>query len=179
MAHDSVMGLTGLPAMLLHPLVTPEQLLGLAAAGLLAGQRGRNGWGAAPIGLLVGLAASFAYLYLWAPFARPAVLPLLAAGLLGGLAAWGARLPLVVLASAGIGLGFALGMDTLSAAQTFAHALTMLVATALATAAMLSLAGWGLARLERGWQRIALRVAGSWIAAVAVMVLALLVYRRG
>ena len=98
---------------------------------------------------------------------------LLACALLCGLAAAaGVTVPMALAAPVALISGIALGLDSPPDAIRLGEAVASLIGTAcggVAALALLVLAGTVIARWRRG---IALRVAGSWIAATAILALA-------
>jgi len=153
----------------LNPLLTPAHVLTLVALALCIGQQ--KGRGATLLVFALALAAGFLAIVL-AVETTPARMVLLAdAAALGVMAAaaWTPR-PLVwPLAAAA---GTALALDSPPQAVTIAAAYATLAGTALGACAMLlviaTVAGHGTAH----WQRHGLRILGSWIAASAMLVLA-------
>ena len=156
-----------------------EYVLGAIALGLLAGQHGRDAIAlsvaALTIGLVTGAIAS-GYT-VTAPYVD--ITNLCAAAGIGVLVAL--RFPVGLTAVVGIGLllglaqgysnGLAIGIDSEEAlfiAGIVGACLSILaIASALARAARAS------------WQAIAVRAVGSWIAAIALIVLALALSPRG
>jgi hypothetical protein len=69
--------------------------------------------------------------------------------------------------------GLALGLDSPPQAISIADATTALIGTGLAACLALAIVVTVTSRLTRGWQRIGPRILGSWIAASAILVLAL------
>jgi urease accessory protein len=69
--------------------------------------------------------------------------------------------------------GLALALDSPPEAITLHEANLALAGTAAAAAAALWALAWLSARLHRHWQRTGARILGSWIAASAILVLAL------
>jgi urease accessory protein len=160
---------------ILHPLTALEHVLPFLALGLLAGQQGARAarWLLLvfPLGLLLGSAfAAVAPAGFW-------LTPLnhLSFVVLGLLLAAAWRIPLALLLALGalIGLshGYENGRDitTGGALPLFVPgvALVGFVITALASAATLALT----ARAD--WPRVAVRIAGSWIAAIGIMMIGL------
>lgn len=159
---------------MLHPLTALEHVLPMLALGLLAGlQEARVArWVlvAAPAGLLVGLALALAL---------PGLtdVSLVNRGsfvFLGILVALGTRLPTAALCVIGGLFGLTHGYENGVALGEGVE--TNLFALGVATA---GLVGWTLvaavtvALVQRaGWARIAVRAAGSWVAAIGVMVMA-------
>ena len=156
----------------LHILASADQVLPLLALCLLAGLRGKAAGRAIlfglPPALLVGAVAGR-----WGPplpFIGVASTVLLLA--LGGLVAADARLPLriVIATAAGCGLlvgyanGAAMAEARLGVVSLFGIATAGFLAAALVPAFVVS--------LRQDWMRIAVRVAGSWIAALGVLMAA-------
>jgi urease accessory protein len=153
-----------------HFVLTPEDLIPVIAIALLAGLRGadhaRRAIVVLPLAwLLGGLVGGW--------FKLPAIdslawLPLLA---LGGLVAADLRLPVaattLIAAAAGVFLGFANGAAMAQAGPGVRGVIgivgAVFVVTTLVAAAVVA---W-----QQGWQRIAWRAAGSWIAASGLLLL--------
>jgi urease accessory protein len=170
-AAHAVLGITGFAGGLLHPLLIPSHLMAALALGLLIGQQG---WG---LGIsLVYATAVCAGLGVIALGTVPQLAEetvLAAGGAMGGRVAWagggggggGAGLAAVA--------GFALALDSPPEAISLAEANLTLLGTALSATLLVVIPAFAAARLRRDWQRIGARVAGSWIAASAMLVLAL------
>lgn len=170
-AHAPIAGIGSFWNGALHPFLVPLHGMVILVVGLLIGQHAphlsRVAWPAFVVALAVAVALAPAPAQ-----SLPSATFLTAAMVAGLLVAWGRALrPLVVLvALAGgvlIGLDFAPdgvrpGEAWLGRAGTFAGA-----------AVGLTLLGGLVAASSLPWQRIAIRAAGSWIAAAAVLVLAL------
>jgi hypothetical protein len=159
---------------LLTPLTTPAHLIALAGIGLMAGRSNR--WsaraaiaGAFALGLAAGLGAVAA-----GAGETPANDVLLAlAALCGLIAASGLGVPAVLAAPAALASGVALGLDSPPDAIRLDEAVAALIGTACGGVAALVLIGLTAVALARLWRGVVLRVAGSWIAAIAILVLAL------
>jgi urease accessory protein len=167
--------MTELFAGLLHPLVVPAHVLAIVALALLIGQQGwrRSVPIAYGVAVLLGLGAiAMAYVPKFseeAPRARAAhtgLLVALARPLTQGLG---------VLVAAAIGLSLAL--DSPPEVLSLKEANLTLFGTALGAALLLLALIQGTSRLRHHWQRIGARILGSWIAAIAILVLALLLVR--
>jgi urease accessory protein len=156
----------------LHVLASVDQLLPVLALSLLAGLRGKASGRAIlfglPPALLAGAAAGR-----WGPplpFVGIASTLLLLA--LGGLVAADARVPRrgVILAAAGCGVligyanGVAMAEARLGAVSLLGIAAAGFVAAALVPAFVVS--------LHQAWMRIAVRVAGSWMVALGLLMVA-------
>ena len=156
----------------LHPLTGLEDALLWGVLGVLAGTQavGRARWLVVlfPAGLLAGFAAGVA--------GGEPDFPLADAGfmvVLGGLLAGAVRLPGPVLGGVAMLLGVLRGVA--NAAGTGADTNLLLFAGGLAMAGYATItlvAAWTQAFRAQspGWRMIALRAAGSWVAAVGLMV---------
>ena len=155
----------------LHLLLSPWDLLTVLAVGLLAGQGGKASarwitialplaWGGAA---LAGLASGTA--------AGPGSLQVALLILLGVLLAAGIQLAPAVMASLAAATGLVHGLENAAAfaagdsgpVAVAGAAAAVLVLTLLITASAVS--------LRAAWTRIALRVGGSWIAAIGMLML--------
>jgi hydrogenase/urease accessory protein HupE len=171
---------------LLHLLLSPEHLLPILGLGLLAGlqppARARWSLAALPLGMLAGLLAA-----LWAQptAAHPGNAGVMAAAtapwpapvliaLLGLLVALALRLPAWLLAAValavgvveGLGNGAGIGPDT-----SVILYLPGVLAAGFVPLALIA-AGTLVLREQAEWVPIAIRAAGSWIAAIGLMVAA-------
>jgi urease accessory protein len=170
-AAHTVLGIAGFTGGLLHPILIPAHLASLVALGLVIGrQRERF----APLisfaaALVCGLITlTFAVGETAAPhiiLGNTAILGVVVAS------AWAPPKVLVWLAAA-IG-GFVLGLDSPPDAVTIAEGNLMLLGTAIGACAVLAGAVAATHWLCRPWQVLGVRIAGSWIAASALLVLAL------
>lgn len=171
-ADAPIGGGDGLLAGLSHPFAVPEHVLALVAIGLLVGQQ-PEGRGALAATFAAGLVAGLTAIALAAgPSHANEVLIVGAA--VGGLAVALARpLPPLLGWPLAAVTGAAIGLDSPPEVVDLRVATAMLVGiglTALVLPMVIAAAvGW----LERDWQRVGVRVAGSWEAAAAIMVLAL------
>ena len=173
-AHSPVNGVEGFYTGLLHPLTTPEQILALLATGLLLGsfplRRLAPAFAALLIGLLGGLvlggdaAASAPSLYAFSA----------AVGVAAAITP-GRSIATVVVAAgaAGLLLGFASLPDPgppLDRFVTMAGSIIGVLLLILYLAGALDLLR---ERIDSPVVRIGLRVVAAWIAAIAVLMLAL------
>lgn len=168
-AHAPGAAVGGLPAGFAHPFLGVDHLLAMVAVGLLAvQQQGRAVW-ALPLTFVLGMAGGTA-LGLWGLGGAPVELGVAGSVvLLGGLVAWGKRLPLgsatglvAVLAAFH---GHAHGLEMPAEASALAYGLGVLIGTALLHAAGVA-AARGLS--GRAW---ALRGVGSAFAAAGVVLM--------
>lgn len=175
-AHSTVKGVGDLYAGLLHVLTAVEHVLPFAALSLLAGQLGMKAQAQAdllvfPVALMIGAAAA-----LWLPpLPGLAFFNLFSAILLGGLVAAAWPLPSAVFYGLVIVFGISHGFANGEAISGSIKAYLFILGIGLAGLAVLAygtlMVGF-LLRRKAGWLHIAVRVAGSWIAAIGVLVLA-------
>jgi urease accessory protein len=175
-AHSTVKGVGDLYAGLLHVVTGLEHVLPFVALSILAGQRGLKSQAEAvllvfPVALMVGAAAA-----LWMPpVPGLAFFNVASAILLGGLVASAWPLPAVVFYGLvvlfGISHGFANGEAITESIKAYLFILGVGLA-GLAIVAYGTLMVDFLLKRKVGWMTIAVRVAGSWIAAIGVLVLA-------
>ena len=174
-AHSPIKGLGTFYSYMLHPVLVPAHALLLTALPLMLSQQGRDRAGRGivllALSLVAGLAVSGSGMLssLGEPF-------LLASSLIiGGMVSLGRRLPgIVVLVTTAI-VGLAIGLD--SAPETSIMRDSALAYAGLTTGILFFatvICGLTVGLIEH-WQRIAVRIAGSWIVAASVMVLAITV----
>jgi urease accessory protein len=171
-AAHPIKGVGDFYAGMLHPLTTLDFLLPWIALALFAGQQRRKGallvLSIFPTAILLG--AVFALMFpqpAWLSGANVAIIPLL--GLAVALA-FACPVTLIMVLSGGVGLlqGLANGVEITSAISPWRFI------PGLAVVALLVIAyGIGIVHaLEKPWTRIAVRVVGSWIAAIGIMICA-------
>jgi len=174
-AHTPIEGLGDFYNGMLHPVVVPAHLLALLGIGLLIGRQPQAALQPAALAFLAATTLGLLGAGLgWSVNAE--TLLLAGAAISGLLLAWGSPLPGWLGTASGIALGFAIGTDSgqgITESQAVAAALTgtgvavyLLFLYALAVSDTLR---------KYQWQQVAIRVAGSWIAASAIMVIALTV----
>jgi urease accessory protein len=170
-AHVPIGG-AGLYAGLLHPLVVPEHVLALIGLGLLIGQQdqGRNALSAV---FAAGLVAGLAAIALAAGPSHANDLLIACAAGTGLLVALARSIPAVVSWPLAAAVGTAIGLDSPPEVVDLRTAAAMLIGTLfgaiIVVAVIVELVAW----LRRDWQRIGVRIAGSWTAAAGILVLAL------
>jgi urease accessory protein len=172
-AHAVIEGVTGFSGGFLHPLLVPAHLILLLALGLLAGQQDSSrrrlliAAVLSAFAIAIGLVASaFAF-----PETQNAVLAILL--LAGVLVATGRTWPVYLTAPVFAAGGIALVLDSVPALISIADTLLALAGTALSSALLLVSFAILAARCDESWQRIGIRILGSWAAASAILVLAL------
>jgi urease accessory protein len=163
----------GLLGGLVHPVSTPAHVVALMGLGLVAG---RNFWaaGAAIIAAFaLGLGAGLGAIA-WGIGETPASDVLLASATLCGLmAASGIAAPVSLAVPMALMAGTALGLDSPPESILLGEAVAMLIGTACGGIGALAMIAFVTSKMARLWKGILLRVAGSWIAAIAILVLAL------
>jgi urease accessory protein len=169
-AHLPMGNVGGFSGGLLHPILVVPHAMGLVALGLLIG-RGRDPMLAGAI-FVLALIGGLVAIAMAVGETRAGDVLVVDAAFVGLLVASGWVPPRVVTWCLAAIAGGAIALDSPPDATTIAEGNLMLLGTALgasiALAAVIELAR----RLKRDWQRIGMRIAGSWIAASAILVLA-------
>jgi hydrogenase/urease accessory protein HupE len=173
LAHSPIKGLDGFYAGLLHPVFVPAHLLSVLVFGILVGQQGVRRLQGALIVFL--LATALGLVLAGAALGLPTELPLLSlAALLGVLVAIGRPLPAWMCHALAAALGLMLGADSAQDGMSGGQRVGALLGTGIAVYLLalyaLAFADWF---SRRDWQRVGLRVLGSWAAASALLVLSL------
>jgi hydrogenase/urease accessory protein HupE len=170
-AHLNTTGMGPIYDGLMHFLMSPEDFVPVLALALLAGLRGaaygRRALFVLPVAWLLGGLAGLS-----ASAANPH--PFIAAGwflLLGGLLAADAKLSLRVTTALAALLGLYHGYLNGTGMGLFETAAVALLGLVFAVFVLVALAAALVVRLRAEWARIAVRVAGSWIAASGLLLL--------
>jgi urease accessory protein len=180
-AHTITPGTTGFTDGLQHPFGLPAHLMTILGFGLLLGAQDVAAWRQPIYALLSGLTAGLAagpLVMTTALDARLAVALLALAVLLGGMIALARPLPSLLLLALGALTGFCLGLDSAPEGGTLQQTVGALAGSgfaitfALLNAAMLAQYAHSQSG-QQAWQKIGVRIVGSWIAAAGIMVLAL------
>lgn len=175
MAHVGATGGSDLYAGALHALSAPAQVLAFAAIGLLGGQQAARTQSMLVLFCVALVAGTLASITAVAPQAL-VPLELVIAATLGALVAAAWTLPATMLQSlaalGGLGLGWASGVQVGPETNRWLFAAGVGLA-GLAVSTYCLMAADYLLRRNAGWMRIAVRVAGSWITAIAILVLAI------
>lgn len=173
-AHSPVEGMNEFYNGILHPLLVPAQLLLILAAGLFLGQRGPRENRLALPAYFLASAAGLALSGLGMRF--DAVDGFLLAGTMaiGLLTAVGRKAPLPLYPAAGAFAGLFLGLDSTPEALAGRERMLALLGSGVGLNLWLIYA-CGIADFfsRKPWQRIGLRILGSWLAASSILVLAL------
>ena len=154
-----------------HPLMSPEDLLPVAALTLLAGLNGaRHGrWLLAtlPAAWMVGMIAGWAL----AVPVIPSWIDAAATALAGAAVAANLRLPLAAAMGFGAAVGTLHGLANGAELIASAGSVVAIAGTACCLAAIVSLLAGQVTFLRAQWARLGVRIAGSWIAAVGLFML--------
>ncbi|MGD0617129.1 MAG: HupE/UreJ family protein [Bryobacteraceae bacterium] len=157
----------------LHPILSLEQLLPIVALGLLAGQQGRDAavrvMALLPAGMIAGACAGIS----WAVPTFLAPVNAASIALLGALVAGAWRLPKFALPALAPMLGVLYGMPDGAEIGGAIEAYRFIPGVGLAGFLIVAYAAGLVRGLKAPWTRIAVRVGGSWVAAIGVMVLGL------
>ncbi len=176
-AHAPIMGIGGVLGGVLHALLIPEHGISLLALGLVLGRQQQ------PVrhtGLLIFLGALICGLVgaaLLGDETLAADVLVLAAGVLGLLVAAAWMPPVLGLPLAAIA-GLTIALDSRPEGTAAAETVRMLVGSGLGAAIALAAVAEGSVLVHGHAQLIVTRVAGSWIAAIAILVLSLRIVTR-
>jgi hydrogenase/urease accessory protein HupE len=172
-AHDVVPGVGGFSGGLLHPLLVPAHVLMIAALAVFVGQQPRRtGAGLLAVftaSLIIGVIAIVSAV---SPVFQGEVV-LVVAAVAGALVALARPIttllsvPLIVIA------GIAIMLDSVPDDMSMQRTFLALVGTVIAASTTVTVIAEIARTLTRDWQRIGVRIVGSWIAASAILVLAL------
>lgn len=169
-AHLVTTGLGPVYDGILHFAVTPEDLVAALALALLAGLRGsshgRRALFTLPaawlLGGAIGLAGQNSLSAIWASVSFV---------VLGGLVAADAPLPLGATTALAVLVGFGHGYANGTALAQPGPGLAGLLGIAAAAFTVVALAASLVVPLRAAWARIVVRVAGSWIAAIGLLLI--------
>ncbi len=157
---------------LLHPVRTPTHGLALLGLGLLIGQQPADQRRLPQLLFVLALAGGLLGLALAVGETPAGDVLLVGAALSGALVAAAFRLPFVVLGPLALAIGAAIGLDSPPEVISVEEAVVMLIGTGLGATIGLALVVEVAARMARDWQRIGVRVLGSWTAASALLAIA-------
>ena len=171
-AHGVSSDLGGFYGGMLHPVAVPAHLLGLLALGLFHAQRGRDSTAEGLPWIAAGCVAGLALAHPDAGIAAQ-ILLLCAIAIVGFLVAAAREVPAPLASVLTSAIAFAILMDSAPDATAARDRITALAGTGVAISAAFVWISASLACLHRPWQRIGVRIAGSWTSACAMLVLAL------
>jgi hydrogenase/urease accessory protein HupE len=173
LAHSPIKGLNYFYNGLLHPLLVPAHLLLIVGLGLLFGQQGMRKIQLPLLVYVIAVAIGLAGTgFLQTGQAEPLVMA--AAAAVGILVAASPRFPLYLYVLIGAAAGFSLGFDSSQETLFGRDKFVALAGTAVGIY-FFSLYPISLAEFcnKKPWLKVGVRVVGSWVAASALLVLAL------
>jgi urease accessory protein len=172
-AHTVVPGIGGFPGGLLHPLLVPAHVLVLIALGLMTGSFAAR----AQIYLLAVFAAAavgaFTLITMAYSATQAGILVLCLSAAIGLLLAANIALPAAAATVVAAAVSGALIFDSVPPVLSVAETVTSLAGTAASALVLVEATALLSRALPQRIRPIAIRIAGSWIAASAIMVLAL------
>jgi len=171
-AHDVIAGVGGFYGGLLHPLLVPTHLLALVGLGLFIGQQPQHRIALA-VFFVIGLAAGLLAIALAVGETPASDVLLIATGIAGVLVVVATPPPRIISSLLLAASGASLGLDSAPNEVLIRLAVFSLFGTALGATILLTSVMAGVTHLRGEWQLIGLRIVGSWIAASAILVLAL------
>jgi urease accessory protein len=164
---------TGFASGLLHPVSVPVHVVALIGLGLIAGRNFSPARAAIIAAFALGLAAGLGAIA-WGVGETPASDVLLVSATLCGLITASAlTVPVSLAALVALVSGIALGLDSPPESILLGEAVAMLIGTACGGIAALAAIAFLASAVAGRWRGIPLRVSGSWVAAIAILVLAL------
>lgn len=173
LAHTLIPGLGGFYGGLLHPPLVPAHAMALLGLGLLLGQQNARDRFALLMIFAAALVAGIGVIVAAFAFEDAGIVVLATAGVAGVLVAVARPVSRLVSAALAAFIGIALALDSVPEQISIRASLIELAGTSvgacLALLAVASLAAVG----QRPWQRIGMRILGSWTGAAAIFVLAL------
>ena len=154
-------------------ILPPTNLLALVALGLLTGQNAKRTPRTTLALFAVGLAAGALLIALGLRDPPAAIVLLVLTALAGFLVAIAPPLPAIATQTLALVTGAALALNVPPQAVTIAAAIAAQLGSGIAALAATGLVALVASKAEGGWQHIGVRVVGSWIAASAILVIAL------
>jgi urease accessory protein len=172
-AHTVIAGVSGFSGGALHPLLVPAHALALLALGLFAAQHPAPRRAAVIATFVSAQIVAMGLVALAFAFDRAgnAVLALAAAS--GLVVASGGIVPLPAAGLLAACLALAIQFDSVPALISRTDTLVALSGTAVGASAAMVVVACAAGMLRHGWQRIGMRIAGSWVAAATLLVLVL------
>jgi urease accessory protein len=172
-AHSPIEGLGAFYSHFFHPVLAPAHALLLVASALMLGQQERAvaRLGVVALAASTGLGLIVVNAGLLDQVAERFLL--VAAASVGSLVILGRRLPVVIPVAAAFGTGLALAIDSGSEAVGASSAILNFAGLAAGSIYIGTLITGLTVDKPQPWLRIGVRIAGSWIVAATMLVLAL------
>jgi urease accessory protein len=177
LAHSPIMGIGGVFGGVIHALLIPEHGLSLLALGLVLGRQQQAARRAGLLIFAAGLVCGLVGAALTSEEMLAADILLVATGILGLFVAALWMPPLLALPLAAVA-GITLGLDSKPDGISVDEGIRMLAGSGLGAVLALVIVAEGSVYLGGNAPLIATRVAGSWIAAIGIMVLSLRIVTR-
>ena len=170
-AHPAFAGATGFYGGLVHPLFVPTHAIAILSLGMLIGQQAPHWRWPLLLTYAAGLGVGFAAMVsAFAPrFSTEALLA--ATAIVGGLVALARGVPWLTGILA-LGVGIALALDSSPGGISVREANVIIVGTFCGAVILLGVLLEVAAILRREWQKLAMRILGSWMGASAILILA-------
>ncbi|MBO0742202.1 MAG: HupE/UreJ family protein [Hyphomicrobiaceae bacterium] len=170
-AHPAFAGATGFTGGLLHPLFVPTHAIGILSLGLLIGQQMPHWRWPMALAYAAGLGIGFAAL-IWAlPPGFSAEALLAATAIIGALVALARAMPWLPGCVLALAVGTALALDSSPGGISVQQANITIVGTFCGAVILLWVILEVVVIFRREWQKLGMRILGSWIAASAVLIL--------
>jgi urease accessory protein len=158
---------------LLHPLLVPTHVLALAGLGLLTSRQRAPVRRTVLASFAAGLSLGIVSIALAIAFDDADLILLLSAAIAGLIVAMAWPMSLLLTNALFAAAGVAIELDSVPDEISMKASAVALVGTAITALLALLVVAVIAADRTREWQRIGIRVLGSWIAAAAILVLAL------
>jgi urease accessory protein len=170
-AHPAFAGASGFYGGLLHPLFVPTHAIAVLSLGLLIGQQMPHRRWPMALAYAVGLGLGFAAMISAFPPRFSAEALLAATAIVAALVALARTVPWLTACFLALAVGTALALDSSPGGISAREANVIIVGTFCGAVILLWLILEVLANFRREWQKLGMRILGSWIAASAVLVL--------
>ena len=177
LAHAPLMGIGGVTGGVLHAILIPEHGMSLVALGLVMGRQERSARRSGELIFIAALVLGLVAIALSVEQTLATDVLIAAIGVLGLLiaAAWTPPVLGWLLASVA---GVALALDSVPEVTSKVEEIRMLIGSGIGAALALAVVAEGSVRLQGNGARIAMRVLGSWMAAIAMLVVSLRIVTR-
>ena len=174
LAHSPIEGLGTFYGYLLHPVTVLSHALLLTAVALMLGQQARSSARAAVLALGLAFAGGLAAAMAGASDTNPVSEPLLLMGALvaGSVVIVDRPIPAAVAISIGAATGLAIGLDSATATSGVRENVLGIAGVTTGVLYLTVVIAGMTVTFEKQWQRISVRIVGSWIFAVSMLVLA-------
>jgi urease accessory protein len=170
-AHPPFAGATGFYGGLLHPLFVPTHAIAVLSLGLLIGQQKPHWRWPMALAYAAGLGIGFAAMISAFALQFSAEALLAAAAIVGALVALARAVPWLTACVLALAVGITLALDSSPGGISVREANVIIVGTFCGAVILLWAILEVVAIFRREWQKLGVRILGSWIAASAILVL--------